>query len=81
MTASSKPERLTLLTEEEVSAWVGTPVSTLRDWRQKRINIPWIPLSGRKVRYDEASVTEYLKSIEVPVESKKPGVAAPGQNN
>lgn len=70
--------RLVLLSEQEVSEWITVPISTLRDWRQKRINIPWIPLSDRKIRYDEAAVTGYLKSIEVQVETKKPGVAAPG---
>lgn len=72
--------RLTLLTEEEVSQWLDTPVSTLKDWRQKRINLPFIPMSDRKVRYDQDAVTDYLKSIEVQVENKKPVVAATGQN-
>ncbi len=77
-TMSSRPgnSRMVLLTENEVSDWLNLPISTLRDWRQKRIHIPWIPLSGRKVRYDEASVAEYLKSIEVQVGSEKHGPTA-----
>lgn len=62
----STSERPVYLTEEEVSEWVRVPVNTLRDWRAKRINIPWVPL-GRRVRYIEESVAAYLKSIEVQV--------------
>lgn len=57
-------ERLTLLTEDQVSDWLQVPVMTLRDWRKEEINIPFIPLSGRKVRYDEDAVIAYLKSLE-----------------
>ena len=63
-----KPARMVLLTEEQVSEWLEVPVSTLRDWRQKQINIPFIPLSDRKARYSEEAVNNYLQSIEVQVE-------------
>ena len=74
--------RMVLLTELAVSEWIDVPVSTLRDWRAKRINIPFIPLSDRKVRYDQDAVTNYLKSLEVQVapENKKPGAVTPGRD-
>ena len=75
-------ERLTLLDESEVAEWLQVPIKTLRDWRQKRINLPFIPLSGRKVRYDQGAVARFLKGIEVQVADakKKPGAVTPGQN-
>ena len=60
-----QPNRLTLLTEDQVSEWLDVPVQTLKDWRKKKINLPYIPLSGRKVRYDEDAVTAYLKGLEM----------------
>lgn len=60
-------QRPVLLTEEETSEWLGVPIGTLRDWRQKRINLPFIPLSDRKSRYDEKAVTDFLRSIEVQI--------------
>lgn len=61
----SSDTRLVLLTEEAVSEWLSVPVATLRTWRAERVHLPFIQVSARKVRYDEAGVIAYLKSKEV----------------
>ena len=56
------PKRL--FTEKEVSAMTGIPVMTLRSHRHLRRGLPYVKI-GALVRYDEASVEQYLdeKSI------------------
>ncbi|WP_291053636.1 helix-turn-helix domain-containing protein [Herbiconiux sp.] len=55
------------LTEEQCSAKTGIPAATLRDWRFKRVNIPFSRI-GRLVRYSEAEVESYLQSQTVEVQ-------------
>jgi DNA-binding transcriptional MerR regulator len=39
------------MTEKEVEAEYGISVNTLRYWRQKRINLPFVKIGKKQVRY------------------------------
>ena len=46
---------------EEASAYLGVPVSTLYQWRYRRIGPPSYRV-GRYVRYDASSVRAWLEA-------------------
>jgi predicted DNA-binding transcriptional regulator AlpA len=54
------------LTEQQCSDKTGIPTATLRDWRFKKLNIPFSRI-GRLVRYSEAEVDAYLQAQSVSV--------------
>lgn len=45
--------------EHEVSAMTGTPVATLRHWRQRGGGPPWFKI-GRRVRYDHDDLRKWI---------------------
>jgi len=52
-----------LLTDVQVSEWIGTPVGTIRNWRVKGIGPPFIKMGdGRNstVRYDPKDIEKYI---------------------
>lgn len=53
------PPVVPLWSIEEASAFLGVPVSTLYQWRHRRIGPPSYRV-GRYVRYDAASVRAWL---------------------
>jgi len=59
-------ERDRLLTPEEVSAFVGVPVTTLAQWRYRKCGIPYLRI-GRLVRYSQADVESFLQGSKVAV--------------
>ncbi len=54
------------LTEAQCSEKTGIAVGTLRDWRFKRINLPFSRI-GRLVRYSDAEVDAFMAAQTVEV--------------
>lgn len=54
-----------LLTEKEISEWIGVPEATLRSQRSRppkdRQPIPFVKLPNRKVRYREDEVNRWIE--------------------
>jgi excisionase family DNA binding protein len=48
-----------LLTEDEAAAQIGCAVQTLRIWRVRKKNLPYVKL-GRMVRYQQADIDAYI---------------------
>lgn len=50
-----------LLTSHEAAEMVGVAEGTLRTWRARKINLPYVVLrDGRSIRYERAAVEEFL---------------------
>ena len=58
---AAAPAAPQLLTETQVAAITGLAVSTLRNWRSKRIGPPYRKLGGA-VRYDADKLTAWIES-------------------
>jgi predicted DNA-binding transcriptional regulator AlpA len=54
------------ITETECSAKTSIPVNTLRDWRFKKVNLPFSRI-GRLVRYSEVEVDAFMAAQTVKV--------------
>ncbi|WP_382307362.1 helix-turn-helix domain-containing protein [Herbiconiux sp. UC225_62] len=54
------------LTEQQCAEKTGIPVGTLRDWRLKKLNLPFSRI-GRLVRYSDAEVDEFMAAQTVEV--------------
>lgn len=59
------------LTEQMVSAKTQIPVKTLRDWRYRKVNLPFSRI-GTLVRYSETEIDEYIASQTVEVRTSQP---------
>jgi hypothetical protein len=57
----SEPRKQVLMTSAQASEYLKIPVSTLVDWRYKRMGPPFIRISARHVRYDLELLTEWLQ--------------------
>jgi predicted DNA-binding transcriptional regulator AlpA len=56
---AAAPERL--LTCEQVAAMLGITEQTLAHWRcTRRVNLPFVAISRRCVRYRESDVAEFI---------------------
>lgn|ERR1035441_9068850 len=54
------PELATLLTPEQLSAYLDTPLNTLAQWRSRGLGPRYIKW-GHKIRYDQADVVAWLE--------------------
>ncbi|WP_134730271.1 helix-turn-helix domain-containing protein [Amycolatopsis nivea] len=52
-----------LWSPEDLSAYLGIPEDTLKDWRHKNYGPPWRRM-GKHVRYDPAAVRGWLDGPE-----------------
>ena len=55
-----------LLTPQETADWLQISVETLRTWRDRRLNLPFVKV-GSLVRYDPDDVEAYISRRRVPV--------------
>jgi hypothetical protein len=57
--AAQTPE---LMSDVELSRYLGVSVACLRKWRIRRVGVPWIKLGTTLVRYRMTDVQAYLDS-------------------
>lgn len=53
------------LTTEQAAEILGVSPCTLADWRWKRKGPPWVPLSRKCVRYEQAALEKWMESRTV----------------
>ena len=56
-----------LLAEQEASQFLNIAIDTLRSWRKKKINLPFIKVGTKLVRYKRSDLQEYLNKNTVRV--------------
>jgi predicted DNA-binding transcriptional regulator AlpA len=54
-----------LLSSEDVANILGLSPATIRDWRWQRIGPPFLAISARCVRYDQAKLEEWIEQQTV----------------
>ena len=59
------------LTEKQVSVQTGIALSTLRNWRWERKNIPYLRIGKRSVRYLRSDVEHFMESHRIETEDSR----------
>jgi predicted DNA-binding transcriptional regulator AlpA len=60
-----------MLTTEQVAAWIGFEVETLRVWRRRGVGPRFVQLSHRDFRYRVSDVNAWLDKAAVETEQPK----------
>lgn len=72
MTVSAASVDGPLWTPETLSRYLGIPVATLYQWRQRDLGPPAVRL-GKHLRYRPEAVRDWLKDLEGPHGAHHPG--------
>lgn len=58
-----------VLNEHEAAEWLGLDVTTLRDWRFRRVGPAYLKYLNKSVRYPVAELTRFADGSRVPTQT------------
>ena len=65
MTRTTSPTIKHVLNEHEAAEWLGLDVTTLRDWRFRRIGPVYVKYLNKAVRYPLAELANFVERSRV----------------
>jgi hypothetical protein len=65
MNRTTLPAHKNVMNEHEAAAWLGLDVTTLRDWRFRRVGPTYFKYLNKSVRYPVAELTNFADQSRV----------------